>query len=64
MPEDNLVVALTVADVESIDNLVVKHSPDVARGNRAHAEIIGVNSHLDIQTELRNKCKIVLDLNE
>jgi hypothetical protein len=63
-PSDNLVVALTVADVESIDRLVVNHSPDMARGNRAHAEILGVNGHLDIQTQLRNKCKVVLDLGE
>lgn len=64
VPADNFVVALQVSDVESIGRLVVRHTPDTRSGNRAHTDIVDVNSHLGIQKELRDTCRIVLDLDD
>ena len=43
-PEKNGVIALIAGRVRRIEGLAVRHSPDVEGNNRAHTDILGVES--------------------
>ena len=43
-PEKNGVIALIAGGVRRIEGLAVRHSPDIANDNRAHTDVLGVES--------------------
>lgn len=43
-PEKNGVISFNVGRTRAINSLIVTHSPDVLKGNRAHTDVIGEKS--------------------
>lgn len=41
MPENYAVIEMLVADVKSIENQTVEHTPDIPNLNRAHTDVFG-----------------------
>ncbi len=52
IPHSNAVIRLAVGGILRIEPLRVVHSPDVVRGNRAHADISGLPTKEEL-TEIR-----------
>lgn len=54
------VVQMNVGDVRKVPNQVVRHTPDVARNNRAHTDVIGDKKAEEIRVKLRRIAVLVL----
>jgi hypothetical protein len=51
-PEQNGVVKMLVQDVRNIDELIVRHTPDIPNKNRAHTDVFGPKDE-ERRTKLR-----------
>ena len=58
-PSENGVIELGVSSVRAIDQLIVEHTPDISRQNRAHTDIVcpGIGTDDEMKTEVRFKLK-------
>ena len=54
------VIQMKVGDVRMVPNQVVRHTPDVARNNRAHTDVIGDKKKEKIRVKLRRIAVLVL----